>query len=76
MKYLSLLAALFAIYFVLTRNAPLAEVKEAVAQTEVAPLVQGPRDPAPRASDPLKKPLDRTHAVLEQVKTRNSAAEF
>jgi hypothetical protein len=76
MKYLSLIAGLAVIYFVLARHTPVSDVKEAMSGTEAAPLTQGPRDPAPRASDPFKQPLDRTHAVLDQVKARNGTGEF
>ena len=77
MKYLFLLATVAIVYFVLARNSPVDSVKEAVIQTEVVPLTTGPREPAaPAATSALKAPLDRTHAVLEQVKARNGAGEF
>ena len=77
MKYLFLLATVAIVYFVLARNTPVNSVKEAVAQSEVAPLTTGPREPAaPATTSALKAPLDRTHAVLEQVKARNGTGEF
>ena len=77
MKYLFLLATVAVVYFILARNTPVHSVKEAVIQTEVVPLTTGPREPAPpAATSSLKAPLDRTHAVLEQVKQRNGAGEF
>ena len=77
MKYLFLLAAVAVVYFVLARNSPVAAVQEAVTASEAAPLSTGPREPAaPAATSALKAPLDRTHAVLEQVKQRNGAGEF
>jgi hypothetical protein len=77
MKYLAVLAVLVVIYLVLARESPVAEVTEAVAQSEAAPLTQGPRDPAPATGgSALKRPIDRTHAVLEQVKARNGDGEF
>ena len=77
MKYLFLLATVAIVYFVLARNTPVNSVKEAMTQSEAAPLITGPRDPAPpAATSSLKAPLDRTHAVLEQVKARNGAGEF
>lgn len=76
MKYLALLAAVAVIYFVLARRTPVTEVKEAMAQTEVQPLTQGPRAVAAPATSALKRPLDRTHAVLDQVKARNGGGEF
>jgi hypothetical protein len=76
MKYLALLAAVAVIYFILARESPLDQVQEAVTQAEAAPLTQGPRDPAPASSTALRRPLDRTHQVLETVKTRNGDGEF
>ena len=77
MKYLFLLAIIAIVYFVLARNTPVNSVKEAITQSEAAPLTTGPREPAaPAASSSLKAPLDRTHAVLEQVKARNGTGEF
>ena len=77
MKYLFLLATVAIVYFVLARNTPVNSVKEAVTQSEAAPLTTGPREPAPpAATGSLKAPFDRTHAVLEQVKARNGAGEF
>ena len=77
MKYLFLLAAVAVVYFVLARNSPVAAVQEAVTASEAAPLTTGPSEPAaPAATSSLKAPLDRTHAVLEQVKARNGAGEF
>jgi hypothetical protein len=77
MRYLALLAVVAVIYFVLARRSPVTEVKEAMAQTaEVQPLTQGSRDVVPAASNSLKRPIDRTHAVLDQVKTRNGGGEF
>jgi hypothetical protein len=74
MKYLLLLAGVVVAYVILTRQTPVAEVKTAVAQTEVAPLVSGSRDVQPASA--LKRPINRTHAVLDQVKQRNGAGEF
>ena len=76
MKYVFLLAAVAVIYFVLIRNAPVAPVVEAVTQNEVVPLTTGARPAPPPASNFLKRPLDRTHAVLDQVKQRNGKGEF
>jgi hypothetical protein len=75
MKYVALLAAVAIAYFVLARHAPVVAVTEAVTQPEAAPLTQGPREPA-APSNPLKAPLDRTHAVLDQVRQRNGNGEF
>ena len=77
MKYLGLLVVLVIIYVVLARQSPVDEVKEAIVQTEAAPLTQGGRDPAPASTgSALKRPLDRTHEVLANVKDRNGAGEF
>lgn len=77
MKYLVLIATVAIVYFVLARNSPVDSVKEAVTASEAAPLTTGSREPAPpAATSSLKAPLDRTHAVLEQVKARNGTGEF
>ena len=76
MKYVFLLAAVAVIYFFLSRHAPVAPVAEAVTQKEVASLTTGGRDVPPPASNFLKRPLDRTHAVLNQAKQRNAGGEF
>ena len=76
MKYLGLLVAAAIIYFILAREAPVEQVKEAIVQTEAAPLTQGGRDPALSAGSTLKRPLDRTHEVLDKVKARNGDGEF
>lgn len=76
MKYLAVLAVLVIVYLLLAREAPVAEVTEAMAQSEAAPLVQGPREVAPPAGSALKRPIDRTQAVLGQVKARNGDGEF
>lgn len=76
MKYLGLLVALVIVYLILARESPIDQVKDAIVATEAAPLSQGGRDPAPGAVSTLKRPLDRTHEVLEQVKTRNGDGEF
>ncbi len=76
MKYLGLLIALAIIYFILARESPVDQVKEAIVQTEAAPLTQGGPAPAPTTGTALRQPLDRTHAVLEKVKARNGDGEF
>lgn len=76
MKYLGLLVALVIIYVILARQSPVEQVKDAIVQSEAAPLTQGGRDPAPTAGATLKRPIDRTHEVLEKVKTRNGDGEF
>jgi hypothetical protein len=77
MKYVFLLAAVAVVYYFLSRSAPIAPVVKTVTAQEVAPLTTGPRNPPPAASSTaLKRPLDRTHAVLDQVKQRNGNGEF
>lgn len=77
MKYLGLLAAVVIIYFVLARETPVEQVKEAIVQSEAAPLLQGGPAPAPAtAGSTLKRPLDRTQEVLDRVKERNGDGEF
>lgn len=77
MKYLFLLAVVAIVYVVLARQTPVAAVTAAVTASEVAPFATGQRDPAPpAATSALKRPLDRTHAVLDQAKARSGAGEF
>ena len=76
MKYLGPLIVLAIIYFILARESPVDQVKEAIVQTEAAPLTQGGRDPAPTAGSTLRRPIDRTHEVMEKVKSRNGDGEF
>ncbi|HEY3902045.1 MAG TPA: hypothetical protein VGM54_25760 [Chthoniobacter sp.] len=84
MKYVFILATVAAIYFFIVKKPSVAPVVSAVTQAEAAPLTTGPRggEPTPvanapaRASDYLKKPIDRTKEVLNQVKQRNGDGEF
>jgi hypothetical protein len=86
MKYVFLLAIVVGVYFFIVKNKHSVDpVVSEVTQQEAAPLTSGPRggeasSPAPsappRASDYLKKPLDRTKEVLKQVKARNGDGEF
>lgn len=77
MKYVLLLVAAAVAYGILARTAPVKPAIQAVTQQEAAPLTTGARDPgtAP-AGSALKRPLDRTHEVLDQVKQRNGNGEF
>lgn len=83
MKYVSLLLGVALIYFIFVKSSPVAEVTKEVTSAEAAPLTTGPRETnaaspsAPSAAHTaLKQPLDRTRAVLDQVKQRNGNAEF
>jgi hypothetical protein len=79
MKYVLMLLAVAVIYFLIARQAPVAPAVETITASEAAPLTTGPRDPSPataNSSTALKRPLDKTHAVLDQVKKRNGDGEF
>ena len=72
-----MLLAIAAAYYILGRNTLVAPVAKAITAQEVAPLTIGPRAPAPPPEgNSLKRPLDRTHAALDQVKQRNGNGEF
>jgi ABC-type microcin C transport system permease subunit YejB len=75
MKYVLLLLGVALIYYFLVRSAPVVPVAQAVTAQEVAPLT-GSREAAAPAATALKRPLDRTHAVLDQAKQRNGGGEF
>jgi hypothetical protein len=65
MKYVFLLAGVALVYFVLIRHAPISTVKDTMVHPEAADSGMN-----------LKRPIDRTNAVLDQVKTRNGDGEF
>ncbi len=71
-----LLLGVAAVYFFLIRSAPVKPAVQAVTAQDVAPLTTGPRASAAPAGTALKRPLDRTNAVLDQVKQRNGSGEF
>jgi hypothetical protein len=83
MKYVFLVATVAALYFFLVKKPSVAPVVSLVTQQEAAPLTSGPRpDATPAAATPsdhsnfLKRPIDRTNQVLNQVKQRNGDGEF
>ncbi len=76
MKYILLLLGVAVIYLVLVRSSPVKEVAQTMASPEVAPLTTGPKEIAAPSGTALKQPIDRTRAVLEQVKARNGNGEF
>jgi hypothetical protein len=77
MKYLYLLAGVAVVYFVLGRQSHVAPVVQTIVASEAAPLTTGPRAEASApGTNSLKNPIDRTHAVLEQVKARKGNGEF
>jgi hypothetical protein len=65
MKYVFLLAAVALVYFILIRQSPDAKVTDAIAHPEAADTTIN-----------LKRPIDRTNEVLDQVKSRNGNGEF
>ncbi len=75
-----LLIGVALIYYVISKNAPVKPVVQAVTAQEAAPLTTGPRHAAPPPAAPattsLRRPLDRTRSVLDQVKQRNGNGEF
>jgi hypothetical protein len=79
MKYVVLLIIVVAVYFFLVRKAPVAPVVKEITQQDAAPLTSGPKSPPVAASpgtNALKRPIDRTKEVLNQVKQRNGNGEF
>ncbi|EDY21759.1 hypothetical protein CfE428DRAFT_1004 [Chthoniobacter flavus Ellin428] len=79
MKYVVLLIIVVGVYFFLVHKAPVAPVVKEITQQDAAPLTSGPNNP-PAAASPgtnvLKRPIDRTKEVLNQVKQRNGKGEF
>ena len=65
MKYVFLLGAVALVYVVLIRQSPLAQVKQTATQVDSAD-----------SGVNLKRPINRTHEVLDQVKKRNGNGEF
>ena len=77
MKYLFIVGAVFVIYYVFIRETPVVPVTEALAQTEVQPLLSGsPTASTAPAGSGLKRPLDRTQQVLGDVQQRNGTGQF
>ena len=72
MKYLFIMAVVAAAYLVLGKQAPVQPVKAALSNAEAAPLVAGSHPVTAPEGSALKRPLDRTHAVLEQQSARAS----
>jgi len=63
MRYISFAALLCAAYFI---YAPTGK-KEAPAPPVAAPVSAAPSTPSASSTDYLKRPLDRTHEVLDQL---------
>jgi hypothetical protein len=83
MKYIFLLATVAAVYLFLAHKAPVAPVVTEITQQNAASLSSGPNNaPANAPTAPtagtnyLKRPIDRTKEVLNQVKQRNGNGEF
>ncbi|MES2569853.1 MAG: hypothetical protein V4710_07325 [Verrucomicrobiota bacterium] len=65
MKFLLGLVVVIAIYYLMVRKS-----------SQLPPEVPAAPTPASEVSAALKRPLDRTHDALEQVKKRNGQGEF
>lgn len=79
MKYVFLLTTVAVVYFFIARKAPVAPVVKEITQQEAAPLATSPSaEPAAASADTnsLKRPIDRTKEVLNQVKQRNGNGEL
>jgi hypothetical protein len=77
MRFVAVLAVLAIVSLLLTRHSPVESAKDAVAQAEAVAPTPAPAAPAAAPTPTaLRRPIARTHAVLDQVKTRNGAGEF
>ena len=77
MKFILLIVIVLAVYFFLVRHAPVKPVAKEVTGKEAQPLSTGGQaQSSPGQSNFLKRPLDRTHEVLDQVKKRNGDDNF
>lgn len=68
MKYLLLLLTSGVVYLTFFRASPTPQVVQAISEPVV--MTNGAAEPR---SNSLKRPLDRTHAVLDQVSANVSA---
>ena len=84
MRYIFLLITVAIIYVVLTRSSAVDPAAQAIQESmqaadptpAPAPVAAGAvATPAPH-TNAYKAPLDRTHAVLDQVRQKNSGGEF
>jgi len=80
MRYILLIITVAIIYIVLARSGSITPATKAVTESMEAANPQaslGASSASPAAhTDPLKAPLDRTHAVLDQVRKQNSGNQF
>jgi hypothetical protein len=79
MRFVAIIVVLAIIYIVFTRMGPVTSVSEAMKEADAVEPVVAPTatpwaatkaQPA-RQSSGLRRPLDRTRAVLKQVRQRN-----
>ena len=79
MKYLFVLLIAGAVYVGFFRNSPVAPEAKAInaprAVTPATVVASSPPPPASR-SNILKRPLDRTHQVLDQVRKQRNEDAF
>lgn len=76
MKYVFLLILVAGVYLFLTRKAPVGSAVKEITQEEAAPLTSGSNNPPAQGTNSLKRPIDRTKEVLNQVKQRNGNGAF
>ena len=81
MRYVLLIVGLAIIYFVLARSGSLAPAKTAITESMDAANVQAsPAAAADASASPhtnaFKAPIDRTNAVLDQVRKQKSENDF
>lgn len=85
MRFIAILAVIGILYFALTRNSPVQNATQAVAEAEAVAPSSTPA-PAPHAASAaaapsptptaLRRPIVRTREVLGQLGQRNGAGEF
>ncbi len=77
MRYILLILALAIVYIVLARSSSIAPAKTAITESmEAANPQPAAGAPATAHTNAFKAPLDRTHAVLDQVRTQKAADQF
>ena len=76
MKYLLIVGALVVICVMFLRKPSIPPRTETNAQSAAAAVAPVPQPASAPASTALKRPIDRTHQVLDQVEKRNGAGEF
>ena len=82
MKFIALLIAMAIVCMLVVKRAQPSQVAEAMREADavVQPVSSAPATPQPSApaqnSTGLRRPIDRTRSVLNQVKQRNGSNEF